>query len=405
MCGLCTSNDADFPLFLLVTMHLSNIYHKLIDVYHFKQHTASQQDSTDYFFIGAIISYPTLSDVAIAAGVSYATADRVINDRGNVAEKSVRKVLDAVDTLGYVRNVAAANLSRRRTYHFAFLLPKGRNAFFSRVRSHLTSLISHLAADQIRVDIVEIDAFKTVALKRSLLSIAKTAYDGVAVVGLQVPEIIEPLNILRQQGKIIVGLISDLPAEQREAYVGIDNVTAGRTAARLLGLSHAGKRGRVQLIAGSLEARDHQDRLTGFRDVIGEDFLKIELLPPVLTRDNADEVGDVVSAALTSDPAVTAIYNVGAGNVGLVEAMQHRRPKKRAFCIVHELVSHTRHALENNLLDIVIDQRPDEEIERALTILKALIDNRIAPPMQELVPTIYVRDNLPSATPEYNRKI
>ena len=315
----------------------------------------------------------------------------------------MRKVLNAVDMLGYVRNVAAANLSRGRTYHFAFLLPKGRNAFFSHVRSHLTSLISHLAADQIRVDIVEIDAFKTVALKRSLLSIAKTEYDGIAVVGLQVPEIIEPLKTLRQQGKVIVGLISDLPAEQREAYIGIDNVTAGRTAARLLGLSHAGKRGRVQLIAGSLEARDHQDRLTGFRDVIGEDFLKIELLPPVLTRDNADEVGGVVSAALTSDPAVTAIYNVGAGNIGLVEAMQHRRPKKRAFCIVHELVSHTRHALENDHLDIVIDQRPDEEIDRALTILKALIDNRIAPPMQELVPTIYVRDNLPSTTPEYNR--
>ena len=39
---------------------------------------------------------PTLSDVARAAGVSYATADRVINNRGNVADKSIAKVREAV---------------------------------------------------------------------------------------------------------------------------------------------------------------------------------------------------------------------------------------------------------------------------------------------------------------------
>jgi len=64
---------------------------------------------------------PTLNDVARLAGVSYATADRVLNQRGNVAEKSVRKVTEAMDQLGYMRNVAAANLSKRRTYRFAFL--------------------------------------------------------------------------------------------------------------------------------------------------------------------------------------------------------------------------------------------------------------------------------------------
>ncbi len=257
--------------------------------------------------------------------------------------------------------------------------------------------MSHLAADQIHVDIIEIGAFKTAALKQSLLSIANAKYDGIAVVGLQTSVITQPLNTLRKQGTVIVGLISDLPVEQREAYIGIDNVAAGRTAARLTGRAHAQKPGRIQLIAGSLEARDHQDRLIGFREVIHVDFPNIELLPTVLTRDDADQVHHAVSAALTADPAVTAIYNVGAGNTGLVKALKHRSEKKRLFCTVHELVPHTRRALINKHLDIVIDQRPEEEIERTLTILKALLDNRMLPPLQELVPTIYVRDNLPAA--------
>lgn len=343
------------------------------------------------------VKLPTLSDVAIEAGVSYATADRVINNRGNVAEKSVRKVHEAMAELGYVRNLAAANLSRRRTYRLAFLIPKGRNAFFSRLRAHLDSLINHLLADQISVDLIEVNAFETQDLKQSLLSIADTAYDGIAIVGLQTPEIIEPLRKIKAKGIAIVGLVSDLPTEHREAYVGIDNVAAGRTSARLVGLAHAGKKGRVHIIAGSLEARDHKDRLHGFSELIGADFPNIELLDPVLTRDDAAEVNASVTDALHSKPAVTAIYNVGAGNAGLVEALRKNTRKKRFFCIVHELVPHTREALLEKHVDIIIDQRSEEEIDRALTILKALIDNRTLPAMQDLVPTIYVRENLPSS--------
>lgn len=342
----------------------------------------------------------TLSDVARQAGVSYSTADRVINDRGNVAEKSVRKVHEAMSVLGYVRNVAAANLSRRRTYRLAFLLPKGRNAFFSRVRAHLRSLADHLVPDQVSVDVIDIDAFEVEGLKRSLLSLAQGSYDGMAVVGLQTPEIAEPLIQLREQGTSIVGLVSDLAIDQRSAYIGIDNIAAGRTAARLLGMSHAGRKGRVQMIAGSLDARDHTDRLSGFREVLGEDYPNIELPDLILTRDDADKVGAVVKAALMAEPKVTAVYNVGAGNSGLVATLEQCKRPKRFFCIVHELVPHTHKALLNKQIDLVIDQRPDVEVNRALTILKALIDGRDLPPMQDLVPTIYVRDNLPSHIPD-----
>ena len=47
---------------------------------------------------------PTIHDVARSAQVSLATVDRVLNKRGGVAEKSVRKVLEAVEITGYVRD-------------------------------------------------------------------------------------------------------------------------------------------------------------------------------------------------------------------------------------------------------------------------------------------------------------
>ena len=336
---------------------------------------------------------PTLSDVARAAGVSYATADRVVNSRGNVAAKSIEKVNAAVAALGYVRNVAAANLSKRRIYRFVFLLPAGPNAFFARMRAHLSLMADHLAQDNIRAEVQEIAAFSASGLEQALRDLHGTDCDGIAAVGLHSRDLEPALAALREQGTQIVGLVSDLPRDHRAAYIGIDNVMAGRTAARLLGMAHGGNPGRVQVLAGSLDAGDHADRFAGFSEVIARDFPAIEILPLIETRDQASKVHD--AAMLATRLAATAIYNIGAGNSGLIRALSERPDDGRCICILHELVDHSRRALEAGLIDLIIDQRPDVEINRALTLLRALCDGRPLPPMPELVPTIYVRDNLP----------
>lgn len=305
-----------------------------------------------------------------------------------------------MNDLGYVRNVAAANLSTNRVYRFVFLLPGGQNAFFARMRSHLHRVSDVLATQRIHAEVIEFGAFSAASLRASLDALVGSNVDGVAVVGLQAPDIDEPLAALSAQGVPVVGLVSDLPSHHRAAYIGINNTVAGRTAGRLIGLSHGGLAGRVKLLAGSLEARDHQDRLTGCREVLETDFPNLELLPTVMTFDSQARVQTAVEEALIDDSDITALYNVGAGNLGLIIALKKSARQPRFFCLVHELVSHTRTALVDQHIDVVIDQRPDAEINRAVTHLQALVDHRDIPPMQEHVPTVYVRDNVPSDIPE-----
>lgn len=338
---------------------------------------------------------PTLSDVAQAAGVSYATADRVINNRGNVAAKSIAKVRDAVSALGYVRNVAAANLSRSRVYRLAFLIPKGSNAFFARIRNHIQLTADHLSAERVTVEIIEVAAFAVAGLHDNIAELMSKDVDGVAIVGLQSPRLEKPLAALRERGVAVVGLVSDLPRQCRSAYIGIDNIVAGRTAARMVGMAHAGGIGSIQTFAGSMDARDHVERLQGFSEVIANDFPHITLCDPIMTTDDAAVLLSQTTAVLTDNPDITALYNVGAGNSGFVQAIGASQTQ-RPFCVVHELVTHSRQALQDGLIDLVIDQRPDVEINRAFTVLRALIDDRDLPPLPDLMPTIYVQDNLPA---------
>ena len=338
---------------------------------------------------------PTLSDVAHAAGVSYATADRVVNRRGNVAPKSIAKVQEAVAALGYVRNVAAANLSRSRVYRLAFLIPKNSNAFFDRIRDHIELTADHLSVERVTAEIIEVAAFAVSGLQDSIAKLARQGFDGVAIVGLRNTQLEAPLAALREQGVAVIGLVSDLPRDFRSAYIGIDNSVAGRTAARMVGLAHAGGMGAVQIFVGSLEARDHVERLQGFQEVIARDFPQITLRDPILTTDDPALLLSHTRALLADRSQNTALYNVGAGNSGLVEALG-TAPAHRPFCVVHELVAHSRQALQAGLIDLVIDQRPDVEINRAFTVLRALIDERDLPPLPGLMPTIYVQDNLPA---------
>ena len=78
---------------------------------------------------------PTLHDVARAAGVSYATADRVFNERGGAGAKSPSCGSGRPSTILDISATSlAANLSRRRVYRFGFHLPVADHGFFRALR-------------------------------------------------------------------------------------------------------------------------------------------------------------------------------------------------------------------------------------------------------------------------------
>lgn len=75
----------------------------------------------------------TVRDVAIAAGVSRATAARVIANPEMVAEETRQRILKVMEDLGYSRNSVAASLRTTRTGRIIVTVPDISNPFFSRV--------------------------------------------------------------------------------------------------------------------------------------------------------------------------------------------------------------------------------------------------------------------------------
>lgn len=341
---------------------------------------------------------PTVHDIARTAGVSLATVDRVLNDRPGVRARTRERVMEAMNALGYVRDVGAANLARGRLYQFDFLLPDNDNTFMLNLRAEVALATERALAERILINLVPVPAFDEAALVCALDASTARKPDGVAFVAVDTDPVRAACARLHEQGIHAVTLVSDLGHSAREHYVGVDNNAAGRTAARLLGLFANGTDGVIAVVAGSLRVRDHRERFEGFCTAMTEDFPQRRILPVLEGLDEDARVERLVGALLAERDDIAGLYSLGAGNGGLFRGLAAHRGK-RPLVIAHERDEATSRALEQGLVHAVLAQDAGHEIRSAIRILKASADRlSIVPGQEHIRIEIFLKDNLPHTT-------
>jgi LacI family transcriptional regulator len=339
---------------------------------------------------------PTVHDIAAAAGVSLATVDRVLNQRAGVRSVTRLKVEAVISDIGYVRDMAAANLAKGRLYPLVFILPASDNSFMHRLLAEARQAILRSGTERTSIRIIEVPAFDAAALVAALDRLAGEDVAGVALVAIDAPEVGAAVDRLVKAKIPVVTLVSDLTGSTRQHYAGVDNIAAGRTAARLLGRFTGGRQGDVLVLAGSLLVRDHRERLDGFSTMIAGEFASLKLLPVLEGRDDPETVEALIGESLAGNDDIIGIYSIGAGNRGLIRALRERAAGRGLTVVVHELTEHTRQALQEGLIDVVLNQDAGHEVRSAIRVLKAKADGLEVIAAQERIRLdIFLKDNLP----------
>ncbi|MGY5808547.1 LacI family DNA-binding transcriptional regulator [Rhizobium sp. LEGMi198b] len=339
---------------------------------------------------------PTVYDIAAAAGVSLATVDRVLNRRPGVRLVTREKVEAAIRDIGYVRDVAAANLAKGRVYPLVFILPTGDNSFMNGLYAEVRQAMMRSTFDRTEIRIVEVPAFDAPALVAALDALQGLNLAGVALVATDAPEVRAAVDRLVAARIPVVTLVSDLTDSTRHHYAGVDNIAAGRTAARLLGRFLGGQKGDITVLAGSMLVRDHRERLEGFSSVMAEEFPQLRLLPVLEGRDDPEIANTLVSEALSGSNSIIGVYSLGAGNRGLLRALKETGQGRGLTVVVHELTEHTRAALQEGTIDAVLNQDAGHEVRSAIRVMKATADGQDVIAGQERIRLdIFLKDNLP----------
>ncbi|CAN5203158.1 LacI family DNA-binding transcriptional regulator [soil metagenome] len=337
----------------------------------------------------------TLEDVAREAGVSLATADRVVNRRDGVRGQTIARVELAIAKLGYRANVAAMRLARNESYRFAFILPSNANDFMSELSLQVARASDWLAGQNGYIDIMHVDVFDPNALATALERLSPD-YHGVATVALDHTRVRAAIDDLAARGVHVVTLVSDAPSSRRAHYVGVDNPAAGRTAASLMGRFLRGRKGKVGVIVGSMSLRDHAERHFGFHQVLSGEYPDLVALPALAEGCNSGWYRALPAAMLDERRDLVGIYNAGAGNAGIASVLEASTRGPGITWIAHELTADTRRFLLSGLADAIINQDPGHEARSAARVLLAYcLGEPIIPDQERIRIEIFVRDNLP----------
>lgn len=343
---------------------------------------------------------PTVHDIADSAGVSLATVDRVLNDRPGVRGVTRAKVEAAIAALGYVRDVAAANLAKSRVYPLVFILPEGDNPFMRGLEAEVRRAGLHSAAERTRLSVVTVPAFDAAALVDAIDAVVADNVSGIAAVAVDAPEVGDAIGRVHEAGIPFVTLVSDLAGSGRDHFIGVDNVAAGRTAGSLMGRFLGDRPGPVAVLAGSMRVRDHRERLDGFLAAMADMPVGRAILPVLEGQDDPKLSLSLISECLASTPNLAGIYSLGAGNRGLVTALTAQGDTD--ICVIaHELTAHTRAGLETGIIDAVLNQDAGHEVRSAIRVLRAKADGLPVIAAQERIRLdIFIKDNLPAGPDE-----
>jgi LacI family transcriptional regulator len=342
------------------------------------------------------MSRPTVNDIAREAGVSLATVDRVLNERPGVRARTVTAVQEAIARLGYVRDMAAANLARQRSYRMVAALPRNDSQFLTVLEDALREAGEAAAHSRTVLEVMRYPAEDGHALA-ALLAALPDDTAGVALMAPETPVVRDAVRGLRARGIPVIALVSDLPNTARDHFIGVDSRAGGRTAGVLMGRFIRETKGSVLAVAQSMQLRDAVERRRGFDEVMLADFPGLNVLPTLETHGSDATLRAVVTEALRHAPAVRGIYLMGSGHRALSATLADLGLTGRFVIIGHELTPHTREALLSGHIDAIITQNLGHLARSALRVLRAKADRVPFDSAQEqLRIEIVIRENLPS---------
>ncbi|MPW21609.1 substrate-binding domain-containing protein [Paraburkholderia sp. CNPSo 3157] len=337
-----------------------------------------------------------IADIAAAAGVSTATVDRVLNGREGVRPMTARRVMRAAAQAGYVVDAPAPETKTARPLKIEFLVPAGTNRYLRMLGDYIEFAHNQWAAQGMRCRVHYVESFNPNELAARLLHYGQRA-DGVVFMALEHPVVRDAVNALAEQNVPAITLISDLSNSRRLAYVGIDNRSAGRTAALLLG-RFMGPRpsGKIAMLAGSLNYRGHEEREIGFLHLIESTFPQVKVIGLREGQDDSERNYVQTRNLIAQHPDLAGIYNSGGGSDGVARAIVEAKTEQKILFVGHGLTPDTRALLIDGTMDALITQTPQSMVGNSLKIFHNVHEGRDAldgvKPVQF---SIVLRENLP----------
>ena len=209
----------------------------------------------------------TVKDVAKDAGVSSATASRVLGNYGYVSDEVRVAVLESARKLGYRPHAIAKSMVNGETKTIGFVVGDIENPFFASLAKYVNALISlqgytmmvYTTDENIEEEIRGVDSLISKQVDSLIIAPSSSS---------------EFSHIIAAQNSGVSVVLVDRPLPNIKIdSVSVDNIQAmAEAVSYLIGLGHR----EIGFLSDSLEISSNQERLTGYSKAYTDKGLSVD---------------------------------------------------------------------------------------------------------------------------------
>ncbi len=311
-----------------------------------------------------------LKDIAILSGVSIGTVDRVIHNRGQVAEKTREKVLKIAKELNYTPNIMARALKTRKGINIISLLPfpTEENSFWVKHPEGMEKAMSELEQFPVTLTQFTFDLNNEKSFQEKTREVIKRHFDGIILAPVFRKESIIFCARLKKKKIPFVFVDNYLTETDFLAYTGENIFCSGRVAGQLASLvTMKGKSILVVNIAKNIQNMHHLNKRTeGFLSYFAENSKKqYRIIRMNIPNTELEVIKESIDKIFNKHPRITTIFVTGSKSYKIAEYV-NQSSENNINVIGYDLLDKNVRYLKEGKIKFLIGQRPEEQTYKAV---------------------------------------
>ncbi len=320
-----------------------------------------------------------VKDIAVKAGVSIGTVDRVLHNRGEVKKETKDKVLAIVEELGYKPNVLARSLAKKTITRIVLVIPDSsdNNPYWEKPVHGINKATEELASHNIEVSLKHFDASNEASFKEALEQVIAENPDGIVLNPVFKSVSLHFISIFNKRKIPYVFIDVNIKGVGKLGYFGQDAEQSGVTAAKLMKCG-VGTNAKILILKQAnkkIFSQHIESRISGFLKFFEEDIKETKVTISSLEIDlqNTKEPDHSLSEIFKENSMFDGIF-VPNSRAFLVADFIKKTSLSKSIIIAYDLVDRNIAHLEEGNLSFLISQKPEEQ---AYNAIMALFDHLI----------------------------
>ena len=290
-----------------------------------------------------------IKEVAKQSGLSTATVDRVINNRASVSPQTKARVAAAISEL----TGQEAQLSARGRRMFFDFVIEAPTRFSREIQKAAEQVLPRIGSAVCRPRFQAQEIMSEENVTTALSRIAKRGSQGVCIKARDLPTIRSAVDQLIAAGIPVITLVTDLTTTKRIAYVGLDNESAGHTAAYLIAKTVGDSDGTVLTSRSQDQFLGEEEREVAFKATLNRLCPNLRVIDASGGSGVHFETSRIMLSIVAGLDQVRAVYSMGGGNTAILNALEQNGLLPDVF-VAHDLDHDNRQLIEDGRLSYIL---------------------------------------------------